>query len=173
MSINTPPLVPTPNGTGGGGTGAEVDAARAAAMAALERMVAVHAVERDRLKARLAEIEPEIRQAEKALAALRGEPLGNPQGKRGRPPGSGRVPADERAISIGDDRVDMIAEAIRAYAEDHEEFRQVDIRGVIDVTSGTSAQAFEVLRRRNVIRLARQDGNNKWYRLTREAMRES
>ena len=61
------------------------------------------------------------------------------------------------------------------FAEDHEEFRQVDIRTLpgIDPTvakSSMMALAFEALRQEGVIRFARQDGNNKFFRLTRQAM---
>jgi hypothetical protein len=163
------PTAAADNGTGG--AGAEVDAARAAAVSALERMVAVHAVERDKLKARLAEIEPEIKSAEKALAALRGEPLGHPQGKRAY---NKTKSSESKSTGVSDERLALVTDAITSYtAAGHDEFRQVDIRGVVDVTSGVTALAFEALRQRGAIRLARQDGNNKWYRLTREALRES
>lgn len=163
------PAAADDNGTGG--IGAEVDAARSAATAALERMVAVHAIERDKLKARLAEIEPEIKQAEKALAALRGEPLGHPQNKRG--PYKTKSSRDTTGTGVSEERLTMVADGITSYtAAGHDEFRQVDIRGVVDVTSGVTALAFEALRQRGTIRLARQDGNNKWYRLTRETLRE-
>jgi hypothetical protein len=68
-----------------------------------------------------------------------------------------------------------IEEAIRAYAEDHEEFRQVDIRATLTgalAHSSKMAVAFEQLRQANVIRLARQEGIQKFFRLTRETLNE-
>jgi hypothetical protein len=41
------------------------------------------------------------------------------------------------------------------------------------MTSSHASSVFEQLKQTNVIRLARQDGNNKFYRLTREALRNN
>lgn len=109
----------------------------------------------------------ELRTYEKALATLQGET------RKPKPKGQSRpVPA-----KLSDERLAEIEAIIRAYAADHEEFRQVDVRsahGVLEsggtFSSGMSAMAFEELRQRNVIRVARQDGNSKYYRLTREAL---
>jgi hypothetical protein len=65
-----------------------------------------------------------------------------------------------------------LREIILRYAEDHDEFAQVDIRTLPDspVThSGGIAHAFEALRQEGFIRFARQDGLRKVYRLTRSA----
>jgi hypothetical protein len=76
---------------------------------------------------------------------------------------------------VGEERLDRIREIVLEYAADHEEFRQVDIRtqpgleGAM-VTSSVMTTAFNRLRQENVIRLARQEGNSKWFRLTREAL---
>ena len=60
------------------------------------------------------------------------------------------------------------------FAADHEEFRQVDFRASglegANITSSISSTVFERLRQENVLRIARQDGNHKFYRLTREAL---
>jgi hypothetical protein len=60
------------------------------------------------------------------------------------------------------------------FCADHDEFRQVDIRtmsGAPTDSSSKMATAFERLRQDNVIRFARKDGNNKFYRLTSESQR--
>lgn len=114
-----------------------------------------------------AQIVNELRTYEKALQALYGEP------RKTRPKGQSRaIPS-----KLSDERVNEIETIIREYAVDHEEFRQVDLRSAHGelpsggtLTSGMSATAFEILRQRNVIRVARQDGNSKFYRLTREAL---
>jgi hypothetical protein len=137
----------------------------------------------EQLHAELAEIAPQLRKYDKAIAALKGEPLINHPGrKRGRPPGSGngagtgRHPnPPARGTGVSEERMAAVEEAIRRYAETHEEFRQVDIRTMPDTpmsNSGALAHVFERLRQANVIRLARAEGNNKWFRLTREAIRE-
>ena len=63
---------------------------------------------------------------------------------------------------------------MRELAAETDEFRQIDVRKrLVGVTSSTSAIAFEHLRQRGVIRLARQAGVNNYYRLTREALNEA
>jgi hypothetical protein len=60
------------------------------------------------------------------------------------------------------------------YAKVHDEFRQVDIRAVVgEKPGGSVTYAFELLRQEGTIRLARQQGTSKWFRLTREAAREA
>jgi hypothetical protein len=95
-------------------------------------------------------------------------------GPRGpRPPGGERV----RAVpaNIGAERVAEIKQMILDYAADHEEFRQVDVRTLPTpsgwrFTSSISANAFEQLRQENFLRIGRVNGNQKFYRLTREAL---
>jgi hypothetical protein len=113
----------------------------------------------------------ELRTYEKALAALTGEPK-----KPGRP--KAKAATESTAKKVGDERLAAIEQLVREYAEDHEEFRQVDLRSAYGTlpdggsfTSGMSAIAFEELRQRNVLRVARVDGNSKFYRLTREALK--
>jgi hypothetical protein len=115
-----------------------------------------------------AQIVNELRTYEKALQALQGEPR-----KAGRPKSLSRTAPSK----MSDERIAEIEGVVREYAAGHEEFRQVDIRSAYGTlpsggtfTSGMSALAFEELRQRNVIRVARQDGNSKFYRLTREAL---
>jgi hypothetical protein len=94
-----------------------------------------------------------------------------PTGPRG--PDGSRV----RAVpaGIGAERVAEIKQMILDYAADHEEFRQVDVRTLPTpsgwrFTSSISANAFEQLRQENFLRIGRVNGNQKFYRLTREAL---
>jgi hypothetical protein len=119
-----------------------------------------------RLKASLTKLEMDLKQDQKALAILRGEKLG----AGGRPPASANKPARvrEKPSGVSEERLELVRGAITQL--DTDEFRQVDVRGIMDITSSATAMAFETLRQRGVIRFARQDGNNKWYRLTREEL---
>jgi hypothetical protein len=126
-------------------------------------------VEAEVIAARVKAIEPELKRYEKALALLLDQVPPSPL--RGRPRGQ-RV--REKPAGLSEERVVEWERAIRAYAEHHEEFRQVDVRATMTGTvskSSVAAMACEVLRQRNVIRIARVQGNSKYYRLTREAMR--
>jgi hypothetical protein len=125
----------------------------------------------DELSVGLAEITPELKRYERALMLVLDEvppkgpiPAPKPTGKRKYP------------RYVGEDKLGEIEDAIRAYAADHDEFRQVDIRTVMDneaqFGSNTMTIAFEQLRQRGVIRFARKDGNSKCFRLTAEALRE-
>lgn len=103
----------------------------------------------------------EIRQYERALIPLTGEPRKTQRGSttRIRP-------------NLGDERYKTICDAVLAYAADHEEFRQVDVRGTLAgqlARSGTVATAFERMRQDNLIRFARRDGISKYYRLANNA----
>jgi hypothetical protein len=100
--------------------------------------------------------------------------------KRGRP--AGQPTEAKRAVpsQVSPERLTEIEGFIRAYAQDHEEFRQVDVRSTYGkfaagqtFTSGIAARAFETLKQEphNLIRIARVDGNSKWYRLTNSALR--
>lgn len=119
------------------------------------------------LRQQLADLEPELRRYEKALALILDEA---PPPGRGRPAGAGK-PVRPKPSGLSAERIKLVEDAVRQYAANHDEFRQVDIRTVIDVSSGVTALAFEELRQRGVIRLARAEGNNKFFRLTREALR--
>jgi hypothetical protein len=127
-------------------------------------------------KARIAELQqamdditPDLRRYERALALLTGatSPVGRPARQ------SPAKALKARGKTVSDQKVERVEAAVRRYAEDHDEFRQVDIRGVNEgLTSSVTAVVFDVLRQRNVIRLARVDGNNKYYRLTRAEVTE-
>jgi hypothetical protein len=113
------------------------------------------------------QIVAELRTYEKALAALQGAT------RKAKPKGQARTAPSK----LSDERLAEIESIVREYATDHEEFRQVDIRsahGTLPsggtLSSGMSALAFEELRQRNVLRVARVEGNSKFYRLTREAL---
>jgi hypothetical protein len=136
-------------------------ASESPAIAGLRSEMAVLVKRREELLAAINAITPELKRYEKALAFLTGE-IAAPKKK------AAVQKRDHTRVS--DDRVELIRRAILLYARDHEEFRQVDLRTATGFTSSVMATSFEKLRQTNVIRFARQDGNNKWYRLTREAV---
>jgi hypothetical protein len=109
----------------------------------------------------------EAKRYEKALNFMTGEarPIGRPAGPGGKK-GSKENP------SIGEERLADIKRIILGIAREQEEFRQVDIRSISTHSSGTLAQGFEKLRQDGWLRLSRADGNNKYFRLTREGLRE-
>jgi len=120
--------------------------------------------------AKRADLVAQLRSYEKALDALTGE---RSKGKSGRPPK--QQGAGIRGTVIGPDRMGAIETAIRDFAAEHDEFRQVDIRGMVEgslANSSTMAAAFENLRREGVIRLARKEGTAKFFRLTNTALRQ-
>jgi hypothetical protein len=148
-----------------------------AATAPLRERLAALTAQRDELQVQMDEITPQVRRYEKAILALEGKPLGNPQGPRNRdrddldsPPqrqGKGRRPP------ISEARVDEIEAAVRQIASERDDVTQVQVRSVTGHNSSITALAFEVLRQRNVLRLARRQGNLKVYRLTHEAMAQT
>src|SRR5215831_13188445 len=118
-------------------------------------------------------LRPELKRYERVLAQLSGEPTTTGK-KRGRPKGTGHY---TKGKGIGDERLEAIRQAVLHYARDHDEFAQVDIRafagdGVTGGGSGIMTMAFEKLRQEGTIRFARQEGNRKMFRLTRQAARE-
>jgi hypothetical protein len=125
------------------------------------------------LRAELAELDELTKRYEKAIRDLKGEgPRFGRKPKPATPPGEKVRPVQSK---VGPEAMAKIEEAIRAYAEDHEEFRQVDIRATLTgalAHSSKMAVAFEQLRQANVIRLARQEGIQKFFRLTRETLNE-
>ena len=109
-----------------------------------------------------------LRRAERALTVLRGEPLRQPTVGPNAP-----TKTKARGTGVGTDRLDQIRTLIQEFVVDHDEFRQVDIRSMPGVDSWSSSQtatAFDLLRQEGFIRLARQSGNNKYFRLTRQAL---
>jgi hypothetical protein len=73
---------------------------------------------------------------------------------------------------IGEERMTKIKNEILRLAREKDEFRQVDVRSALDINSSVSATAFEKLRQEGFIRLARAEGNSKFYRLTKPALGE-
>ena len=124
---------------------------------------------RAELQDQLDEVTPELRKIDRALNALTGE------GSKPGPKGS-KTLVRKHPSGVGDERAAEIRQMILEYARDHDEFRQVDIRGLPTpsgwaFTSSISATVFERLRQENFLRIARAEGNSKYYRLTREALR--
>jgi septation ring formation regulator EzrA len=126
------------------------------------------------LRAELRELDELTKRYEKAIRDLRGD-----YPRMGRKPSKPATSSGEKVrpvqSKVGPEAMAKIEEAIRAYAEDHEEFRQVDIRATLTgalAHSSKMAVAFEQLRQANVIRLARQEGIQKFFRLTRETLNE-
>lgn len=137
---------------------------------ALQARIASLTEEKERLEAELEQITPRLRRYERALTMLTAAE---------EPPRPGRKPKSEgqrvRATpsKVGPEMLAEIQAFVLDYARDHEEFRQVDIRtaeGTPVKDSGKLSSAFEQLRQSNVIRFARQQGNAKYFRLTRETI---
>ena len=125
-----------------------------------------------RIDAQLATQRAALKRYEDTRKRLVGEPL-RVNRKPGRPRNEDRVRVVPSKVSP--EKMSDIEAFVRAWAEDHEEFRQIDIRsapGSPVTDSGKSSAAFEQMRQANVLRLARVDGNNKFYRLTRSAVAE-
>ena len=95
-----------------------------------------------------------------ALAAAKSTKASEPAPQRVRTEPSG----------LSDDRLDEIKRLIYAFAAEHDEFRQVDVRTLPTASaavakSSVMANGFRILCEQGVIRLSRQEGNNKWFRL--------
>jgi len=136
-----------------------------AAITALESMLVTRRERVRQLREELAGIEPELKRYEKALALLKDE----------RPaPTPGRKPqrAQGQHTRVGAERLAAIKEVVLRLAAESDEFRQIDVRAHLDITSGVTAIAFERLRQEGWLRFARQQGPNKYYRLTTEGLRE-
>lgn len=122
------------------------------------------------------QIQAELKTYEQAIKPLTGEAR-----KKRKPPPPARARRDTGGgTRVGDTRIAELKEFIRSYADEHEEFRQVDIRAAMGqwadggkITSSSTATAFEALRQEpnNFLRIGRVEGNSKYYRLTREAVR--
>lgn len=140
-------------------------------IASIEAQASALRARAEQLRSELETIEPHLKRYEKSIKALRGEPVGHPGVKRGRSVRTSEAEGPTRAkpSKLSPERLEAIRSAVLAYAEDHEEFRQVDIRGTLEGTEANSsvmALAFETLRQENTIRFARQEGNAKWFRLS-------
>ena len=140
---------------------------------AVQRRIDQRQVRVVELETELVEQRAQLKRDERVITLLRGEPTTVTGAKRGPKP-KPKTP-ELGGTQVGDELLIRIETAIRRYAEDHEEFRQVDIRTMPDppsTSSGALATAFEKLRERNVIRLVRKQGNNKIFRLTPGALAE-
>jgi DNA-binding transcriptional ArsR family regulator len=145
-----------------------------AAVAAIRKEIASRRVRYDELRAELDELTPELRRYEKALALLTGETAYVKPGPKGGPKlkPEGKIKGKQNTDwNVSDERMEIILNTIRAWADDHDEFRQTDIRIAVGYDGNTISKAFERLRQAGMIRLARQQGTNKYFRLTRAAMR--
>ena len=125
--------------------------------------------ERDALMTQIAGLDRTIKRYEKARRALEGEPTApkvNPAKERS---------VKQRATALKglarSDTWPSLREMIITYGHHHTEFTQSEFRKEHGgVSSGKSSLAFELLREENVLRVARIDGNFKYYRLTKEAI---
>ena len=137
----------------------------------LRDAVAAHAARADQLTEELGAVKRELSNYRKALELIDGT-HGAQRAKPGPKPKS-----QQTGTKIGPERLATIERAVRAYVDEHGdvEFRQLDIREYMDntITSGVSSFAFKELRDANVLRVARKDGNNQYYRLTRQALAEA
>ena len=150
-------------------------------LAGLRKRVDALQAQRDELQAPDRLITPHLRRYEKAILALEGQPINKHQPRvatddgddppslvgprRGRPPGKAKA-----GKGISDERLAILERSVRQIAEDQDDVTQVLVRAATGLDSSVTAVGFEVLRQRNVIRLVRQDGNRKVFRLTREAL---
>lgn len=147
-----------------------------------DAIVAAIRVQADALEARRAELQeqldeitPQLRRYEKAILALQGEPLR----KDRRDPETGEIiprakpgpkPKAGKTTSASEESIARNRAAIAQLTTEHEDFTQVQVRAITGESSGASSIAFKALREQGVIRLARQDGNAKYFRLTRAAL---
>lgn len=130
--------------------------------------IAQRRVRVEQLQAELSALMPFIRRYEKALALLVGEPA-TPAAKPAKSSSNGK---HSNAKGVSEGTVAQVRNTILTLAANQDEFTQTQVRAVTGLSSGVSSLAFEQLRQAGVVRLARQDGNQKIYRLTREAARE-
>jgi hypothetical protein len=151
----------------------------------LESYVRAKEMELHLLAERSDAIRTEMKRYAAALRALTGEPK-SPGPKSARV-GSGVKFASTRLESgeivrtrsggtrntskIGPEMYDAIKGKTLEIASHMEEFRQIDVRSAMGGSAGKSSTmslAFERMRQENIIRFARQDGIQKYFRLTRE-----
>jgi hypothetical protein len=140
------------------------------------RAAAAEAVaKRDLLAQELAIARREATNYERALILIEtaGDPPSEPEpGKRG-PRGSYTKAKNFSPASIA-----RYTAAIEKYAAElgpETEFRQIDIRRLTgqDETTGVSSGVFGELRRRGMLRIARKEGQNTYYRMTQSALADS
>lgn len=129
-------------------------------------------VRRDELKEQLSELDAAVKRYEKAILAL--EPVEKKDWKGGPKYRSDKQRTAAMRNMRNSQAWPEIREAIISYAHDHDEFTQADFREGWDMTSGKSSIAFRILHEEeNTLRIARIDGNKKYYRLTKEALQDA
>ena len=126
---------------------------------------------RDELAAQIAEVGSEIKAYQRSLAPLTGEPAPT---RTYAPRKAADSATRTKPSQVSPERLADVKAAIRdLLGDDDREFRQVDLRERTGLNSGVLALAFRQLREdENYIRLARQAGPNKYFRLTRPALRD-
>jgi hypothetical protein len=125
------------------------------------------AARRDQLATELEQVRRELTKYQKALALIDEAAL--PPAAPKKKPG----PKGPSGTKISPERVAEIEKVIRDWVAEHGDvrFRQVDIRDAMpSMTSGVSSFAFAALRDSGVLRIAGQEGNNRYYRLTHPAL---
>jgi hypothetical protein len=149
----------------------------------LESYVRAKEMELHLLAERSDAIRGEMKRYAAALRALTGEPK-SPGAKK---VGSGvkfsstrlesgeivrtRSGATRNTSKIGPEMYESIKSKTLEIAADKEEFRQIDVRTALGGAAGKSSTmslAFERMRQENIIRFARQDGIQKYFRLWRD-----
>ncbi len=134
----------------------------------IEDRMGVLDTKRELLMEQVAAIDFDLKRYEKAIKALEGMPKEPPKVKPNT--AAQKRTKDQRATALKTlARSEMwpgLREQIIAHAREHEEFTQTQFRKVYDIPSPKASLAFELLRQEKVLRLARVDGNFKYYRLT-------
>ena len=139
------------------------------AIASVRRAVASRRERIRTLQLQVEKLTPELRRYERALSYLTGEPVNYKPKKIGSKMEAMKAKAPA-GTKLGDGRYEQMSGWVLDFAREHEEFRQIDIRALHGMSSGASSQLFEMMRQRNVVRVARKSGNNKYYRLTSEGL---
>jgi hypothetical protein len=114
------------------------------------------------IKAQIASLQAELDRYRRALALLEPEPDRAELKPK---------PKKKYGPTVSSDTLNQVRNVIQELAQTQDEFTQVDVRARTGVKTSTSSIAFEVLRRNGMIRLARQQGSTKYYRLTRAQLR--
>jgi hypothetical protein len=125
---------------------------------------------RDDLAAELAGVNGEIKMLERSLAPL--APPDPNKTRPGRPPKADGDPVRKKPAKVGPERMARVEAVVRELGKGDAEFRQVDVREQTGLTSSIMTSAFRQLREDDVVRLARREGINQWFKLTRPALRE-
>jgi hypothetical protein len=136
----------------------------------LEGVISALVAEKEELKGQMGAIDAAIKRYGRAISALELPQALAPKAPKERSGQKREASKDSMRRSA---RWDDLQTAVIAYAREHDEFRQVDLRNDLEdlkLTSGHSSIAFDILRDDNILRVSRIDGNSKFYRLTQEAL---